>query len=300
MWYNFVTFKLVRRLCLKVHCGGVNFLGQEFKLMEDQSGIAYLSIPVFDRTGLTVSAFSTRTGGFSLPPYHGLNLAFHVGDDWVNVIENRRLLCQALGLRLENLVSGNQVHGDEIAVVKRQHQGRGSVDMMLALPDTDGLICMEPEIPLAAFFADCVPVFLFDPVRRAIGLAHAGWKGTVLEVAQKTLQKMRDEFDTKPNDCLAAIGPSIGPCCYEVDKPVLDMVKQYLTYAEDIIQPLSNEKGMLNLWQANAFALQKAGIAAESIFVSGLCTSCHTQMFFSHRKEGGRTGRMAALLMLKK
>lgn len=275
-------------------------MGQEFKLMEDQSGIAYLSIPVFDRTGLTVSAFSTRTGGFSLPPYHGLNLAFHVGDDWVNVTENRRLLCQALDLRLENLVSGNQVHGDEIAVVKRQHQGRGSVDMIGALPDTDGLICMEPEIPLAAFFADCVPVFLFDPVRRAIGLSHAGWKGTVLEVAKKTLQKMRDEFDTKPADCLAAIGPSIGPCCYEVDKPVLDMVKQYLTYAEDIILPLSNEKGMLNLWQANAFALQKAGIAAESIFVSGLCTSCNTQMFFSHRKEGGRTGRMAALLMLKK
>jgi len=300
LWYNFVTFILARRLCLKVNCGGVNFLGQEFELIKDQSGIAYLSMPFFDRTGLTVSAFSTRTGGFSLPPYHGLNLAFHVGDDWVNVVENRRLLCQALGLRLESLVSGNQVHGDEIAVVKRQHLGRGSLDMIGALPDTDGLICIEPEIPLAAFFADCVPIFLFDPVRRAIGLAHAGWKGTVLEVARKTLQKMQDAFSTKPSDCLAAIGPSVGPCCYEVDKPVLDMVKQHLTYAGEIIQPLSSEKGMLNLWQANALAMQKAGIAADSIFVGGLCTSCHTQMFFSHRKERGRTGRMAALFMLKK
>ncbi|MEW6661620.1 MAG: peptidoglycan editing factor PgeF [Bacillota bacterium] len=274
-------------------------MGGTFQLIENQSGLAYLSIPFFDKTGLTVSAFSTRIGGCSLPPYQGLNMAFHVGDDAEIVVKNRQLLCHALGLRLENLVAGNQVHGDEVAVVNRQHLGRGSLDMMGALPDTDGLICIEPNIPLAAFFADCVPVFLLDPVKKAIGLAHAGWKGTVLEIAQKTLQKMQDRFGSQPSGCLAAIGPSIGPCCYEVDARVLDMVKQYLPYAREVIQPISSQKGMLDLWQANAIALEKAGIPAGSISVSGLCTACNTQMFFSHRKEEGRTGRMAALLMLK-
>jgi len=274
-------------------------LSQNFQLIEDQSGITYLSVPFFDKLGVTVSAFSTRSKSAGLPPFYGLNMAFHVGDNPEVVIKNRKRLCQALSLSLESWVAGKQVHGDTVAEIDRQHLGRGAFDMIGALPNTDGLVCMEPNIALTAFFADCVPIFLLDPVKKAIGLAHAGWKGTVMEIAQKTLQKMQESFGTNPSDCLAAIGPSIGSCCYEVDAPVLNVVKERLPYAKALIEPVFGEKGMLDLWQANAIALKKAGIPAGSIAMSGLCSACNTKMFFSHRKEGGRTGRMIALLMLK-
>jgi YfiH family protein len=280
-------------------------LGEKFNLLKDASGLAFFTIPSFDKMGFTISAFSTRFGGYSLPPYDGLNMSFHVGDDWQRVVKNRQLLCHVLGLRMESLVAGKQVHGDEVAIVDKEWNVDRNVDKEWghvnrdALPEVDGLICNQPNIPLIAFFADCVPVYILDPVRRVIGLAHAGWKGTVLEIARKVLQKMQTAFDSKPCDCLAAIGPSIGPCCYEVDAKVLDMARHCLPYAKKVIKPLSGQKGMFDLWLANALALEETGVPSGSICTSGLCTACNTQMFFSHRKEKGHTGRMAALLMLK-
>ncbi|OAT81847.1 peptidoglycan editing factor PgeF [Desulfotomaculum copahuensis] len=268
-----------------------------FTLVE-QGGLKYLVIDSFQATGLVAHAFTTRCGGVSGGDFAALNLGFNVPDDPVHVLSNRAHICTALGWPAEHLVAGRQVHGDRVAVVTGGQRGRGAKSPDGALPDTDALITGERRLPLASFYADCVPVFLFDPVQRVIGLAHAGWKGTCLRIAEKTVHAMQSAFGTRPPDCLAGIGPSIGPCCYEVDEPVLERLRESFSGWPELVRPAGPGRWYLNLQEANRRTLLDAGLPAAAISVAGLCTACHPALFFSHRGSGGRTGRMASLLML--
>lgn len=260
--------------------------------------IQFLVIPAFEATGLVVHAFTTRMGGFSSAPYRSLNMALHVGDDRRSVCFNRALVCRALDIDLTHLVTCRQVHGDVVRVVQEEDRGSGALEEA-GLPEADALVTGCSGVPLASFYADCVPLFILDPVRRVVALAHAGWKGTVLRIGGKVVEVMAERFGSRPGDCLAGIGPAIGPCCYEVDELVVELLRESFAGWNKLVHPTGRGKWKLDLWEANRMTLIGAGLKPENITLAGLCTACRTDLFFSYRAEGGRTGRMASLLMLK-
>lgn len=253
----------------------------------------------FEATGLVVHGFTTRNGGHSRDPYTSLNTAFHVGDAPEKVRANRLSACQALGISFKNLVAGKQVHGDSVAIVDEKDMGKGALSYVDALPDTDALVTGARKVPLSSYYADCVPIFLLDPGHKVVALAHAGWKGTVLKIGKKTVNKMVEHFGTEPAKCLAGIGPSIGPCCYEVDEKVIGPLRQEFDGSADFIEAISPGKWRLNLWEANRRALLESGLLPDNIKTASICTCCHPLDFFSYRAEKGTTGRMASFLMLK-
>ncbi len=268
-------------------------------VLTDYGPIKMYEIKSFRKTGLVSHGFSTRLGGRGTSPYDTLNLAFHVGDRPEVVLQNRQLVCRALGAEISQMVAGQQVHGADLAVVSAGQAGRGALASETALPAVDGLLTNQPGLLLSAFYADCVPVFLLDPVRRAIALVHAGWKGTVARIGAGAVAKMSAVFGTDPADCLAGIGPSIGPCCYEVDEPVIRLGTGMFTWWAEVLKPAGPGRAMLDLWAANQKILLEAGIREENLSVARVCTSCHRRVLFSHRGGRGVTGRMGAFLMLK-
>lgn len=270
-----------------------------FSLYKDETGTArYGTFSIFPRDAV-VHAVSTRYGGASKPPYDSMNLAMHVGDDTAVVVENRRRFLGWLGLEFDRLTVPEQVHGDHIVRVGETEAGRGRLSNADAVPATDALMTDVPGLPLMLCFADCTPILLFDPVHRAAAIAHGGWKGTVCSIAAKTVRAMTDAFGTHPEDCLAAIGPAIGPCCYEIgDEVAEEFRKVFPKFADEI---LSERKGsiFLDLWQANRLQLEGAGLLPEHIDVAGACTSCQAQTFFSYRADGPTIGRIAAVMAVK-
>lgn len=250
----------------------------------------------FDRFSL-LHGVSSRLGGISSAPFSSLNLALHTGDNEADVLRNRETYCQTLGIPIDKLVTAEQVHGERIAIVKQQDMGRGARNYAQALKQTDALITQTPGIPLMLFFADCVPVLIFDPITQSIGIVHAGWKGTVALIAQKTILAMKRTFGTKPADCLVGIAPSIGPCCYEIDSTVLEQVKQNFSVWPLLISP-SNDRWKFNLWEANRRQLVDIGVQSTNIVCSDICTAGNKALFFSYRAENGKTGRIGAFIML--
>ncbi|WP_127579647.1 peptidoglycan editing factor PgeF [Paenibacillus koleovorans] len=248
------------------------------------------------------AGITSRHGGISTGPLASMNCALHVQDEPQHVIANRAAFADTLGIPVEAWTCAEQVHGNRVALVTAQQRGRGRLTREDALQATDALITQEPGIWLTAFFADCVPLYFFDPEHKAVGLAHAGWKGTVLQIAEETVEAMTSAFGSRPERMLAAVGPSIGACCYEVDDAVAKPVREALErmeMAEQEIRFLVPDreragKYRLNLQQLNGQIMIKAGIMPIHIEICGLCTSCRTDAFYSHRKEHGRTGRMAA------
>lgn len=258
-----------------------------------------LRFPVFAEFPLT-AAFSTRKGGVSGGPLGTLNLGLHVDDDPARVLENRRRFCAALGVDAGRIVCGEQVHGTRVAVVGRPETGRGALTGDTALPATDALVTNEPGVPLAAFFADCVPLLLYDPVRHAAGLAHAGWRGTVAGIGLETVRVMQRRFNVEPADLRAVIGPSIGPCCYRVGSEVAERFTRVFGADSGVVERGRDEGSpTVDLWQANRLVLRKAGLRPEHIETAGICTACHAADYFSYRAARGRTGRLAALMMLE-
>lgn len=255
---------------------------------------------VFLEERLPIGAFfSTRIGGVSLEPYTSMNLGLHVGDAYEAVITNRKLLSGAVGIPLEEWVAGEQVHGSAAARVDKKDAGRGSTDLAGTLPGMDAIVTGEKRVALAAFFADCVPVYLVDPVKRAVGLAHAGWKGTVQKIGSKVVKLMVREFGSCPDNLVAAIGPSIGPCCYQVDKRVAEAVREKLPWGDQVIKPDGPGHFRLDLPRANLIELIAAGLKAENVGMANLCTCCQPDVFFSYRASRGLTGRQAAILFLR-
>ena len=238
-----------------------------------------------------VHAVSTRLGGASLPPTAGLNLGHTVGDDPQAVDSNHVMLFAALGIPAGQIVTAHQVHGNRIAVV-------GQADAGTVVSETDGLITSERGLYLMLRFADCVPVLLYDPVRQAVGLAHAGWQGTLAGVAARAAQAMVRQLGCRMVDLRAAVGPSIGPCCYEVGPKVVEATAAAFPDAPWLLtRRQANGHAHLDLWAANATQLAQLGVG--QIETARLCTACRADLFFSHRAERGRTGRFAAILGLR-
>ena len=239
-------------------------------------------------------AFTTRLGGVSRDHLFGLNLAMHKGDLDTNVEENYRILTAALGVEAEKLVLTRQVHGDVIRVVT-ELDCRG-VDHH-AYPECDGLITNTWGVSLVVFTADCTPILLHDPVTGAVGAAHAGWRGTALDIAGKTVQAMVDTFGCRAADIRAAIGPNIGPCCFEADEDVpLALEESFGKAVGEWIRPSGN-KFYVNLKAINALALRRAGVA--SVEISQECTMCRPDRYWSHRYTRGLRGSQGALICCK-
>lgn len=269
------------------------------QILAEKCGLQFYMFPHFKASGKVIHGFTTRSNGVSETPFKSLNTAFHVGDKEQNVRANRKLACEALGINPADLVAGSQIHGDRIEIVGLKERGRGALSDQSSLPGTDALVTGVAGVPLSSYYADCVPVFLFDPQKKVVAVAHAGWKGTALRIAGKTLKRMTDHFGVEPRNCLAGIGPSVGPCCYEVDKRVLEPFRESFPEIEDLAVSTSPGRWRLDLWAANRRTLLDAGLRAENIVISRICTSCNRKKFYSYRAEGGNTGRMAALIMLK-
>jgi YfiH family protein len=275
------------------------------KYEENTPALYFLKKWMEDEPHLQVG-FTGRQGGCSHAPYSSLNLAYHVDDNAVDVLQNRIKLARAIGFEPTTWTCGEQVHGTQIGVVKASDVGKGYSDRESAFQNTDGLVTNVPNILLTSFYADCVPLYFFDKVKRVIGLAHAGWKGTVGQIAKAMVTTMNETYGCDPQHIYAGIGPSIGDCCYEVDEYVMSRVRETLVELGGdidinvIASPSSNEgKSMLNLKELNRMIMIKAGILAEFIECTTWCTSCHPDQFFSYRKEEGTTGRMASWIGMK-
>ena len=243
----------------------------------------------------TAHCFSTRYGGVSEGILASLNLGVHRGDQPENVLENYRILGEAVGFRPEDTVFTRQVHSDAIDRVGKEDCGRG-----LLVPvdhPRDGLVTNEKNVVLTVFSADCTPVLLYDPVCGAIGAVHAGWRGTAADIAGKAVGKMCAEFGCKPENIRAAIGPCIGPCCFETDADVPDaMLAAYGEAANAAIRPVG-QKYYVNLKGLNTIALRRAGVT--QIDVAEACTACEPDRFWSHRRVGAQRGSLAAMIMLR-
>ena len=266
--------------------------------LNECEGVVYLTFPSFERFDYIHHAFSTRMGGVSQNEYASMNLNFGRGDPDENVTENFRRFCHAAGFDFNTLVASSQDHHTCIRRVTAENYGTG-IWKPKDMQSVDGLITDRPNVTLVTYYADCVPLFFLDPENRAIGLAHAGWRGTVAQIGEKTVKAMIREFGSNPQNLVAAIGPSIGPCCFEVGTPVYD---EFMTLVKLHPQEFIVEKGggkyMVDLWEANRRILFNAGIPAENITVAHLCTECNADWLYSHRASGGRRGGLAAMMCI--
>lgn len=256
-----------------------------------KNNIWFGTFPALEEAGF-VHGCSCRLHGESDIVPETLNLALHVGDDEAKVLRNRKAFAEALGMEAGRLTTCQQVHGSRVALVTKDLIGSGAHDFTNTIPDTDALITNLPNVPLMLFYADCVPVLLADTRTGAVGLAHAGWRGTVARIAAKTVAAMEEAFGTKPQDILAAIAPSIGACCYEVDDFVRDQAGGY----EEFFAAKGGGKYQLDLWGMNTKQLLETGVLRENIAVAGVCTNDNKQLFCSYRAEQGKTGRMGVCL----
>lgn len=264
-----------------------------------EGALYYITFPSFEKTGLVRHLYSTRRGGVSQGALGPMNLGFSRGDDPQAVLENYRRISFVSDIYAGDMVLSDQVHGDRILYVDQQDRGKGIMKPK-EMEGFDGLITDQPQVCLVAFFADCVPLFFLDPVRKIIGLAHAGWRGTVLEIGRKMVERMCQDFGCDAADILAGIGPSIGPCCFEVGEDVKEQfAAAFPAWRDQIIRPAENpEKSYVDLWQTNRKILERAGLRPEHITVTDLCTKCQEEYFHSHRRMGSVRGTQAAFLEL--
>lgn len=247
-----------------------------------------------------VHGISTRHGGVSQGALDSLNLGLHVNDKVENVKKNREKFFAGLGLKLSIGVSCQQVHGFGIAKVTKEQAGRGMYAYEDSIPGMDALTTNERALPLMLYFADCTPIMLADPIKKVIGVAHGGWKGTVKSIGRKTVELMVKEYGCRPADILAGIGPTIGACCYEVGSEVAEQFQEaFPNFAQEILTKSTDEKFHLDLAKTNKLQLMEAGLAEEKIDVANVCTACNNRQFFSYRADGGRTGRIAAVLSIR-
>ncbi len=240
---------------------------------------------------------TTRKGGFSGPPYEDFNLALHVGDKDSKVLKNREVLSKAVNIDPDNFLYLVQTQSDNVKIVEEGERGAGTRKYVNSIPNTDAVITQKPEICLMVLVADCANILFYDFEKKIIGAIHAGWKGTLKGTTEKAILKAMGEFGCDPNDIKAGLGPSIGPCCLEVKEDVARRVEE-LYKEEDHVLAEKDGKRYLDLWRANQIQLQNTGIPRKNIEISGICTACHVNEFFSHRKED-ITGRFAAGIMLK-
>lgn len=245
-------------------------------------------------------AFSTRQGGVSGGPYTSLNLGLSVGDDPEAVRENRRRFFAALGVRPEEAVRVRQVHGAEVLVVDEALAGRSGFPRLLLDEgyQFDAIVTDMPGLALTISTADCIPILLYDPGRRAIAAVHAGWRSTTRRIAERAVRAMTERFGTDPAGCFAALGPGMRGCCYEVDRPVVEPLARAIPSWADFAAPVDEGHWLLDLAGVNARILREAGLRGDRILDTGLCTGCRRDLFFSYRAERPTTGRMMNTILL--
>ena len=265
--------------------------------IKENKGVTYLTYPALEELSGFVHAFSTRLGGVSEGIYSSMNLSFTRGDDENSVMENYRRLAEAVGFSVENIVTSDQTHTANVRVITEADRGNG-ITKPRPYTDVDGMITNVPGLVLATFYADCVPLYFIDPVRKAIGLSHSGWRGTVAHIGAVTVRRMQEEYGSLPEDIYGAIGPSICQECYEVSEDViLEFQKTFPEQSwRDLFYRKENGKYQLNLWEANRQIMLEAGLIEEHIFLPGLCTCCNPEFLFSHRASRGKRGNLGAFL----
>jgi len=254
---------------------------------ETRDGLVLLRATPLAALGVA-HVFTTRPGGTSAPPFESLNLGRGVGDAPEAVVENRARALAAMGREVADHVEAAQVHGREVALATRAQRGQ-------IVPGADGLVTADPAVVLAIHCADCVPILLVDARRRVVAALHTGWRGTAAGMAAAAVATIVAACGVDPGDLVAAIGPSIGPCCYEVDAPVVERLRDWPWHREVLAPSGRPGHWMLDLWEANRRQLVDAGVPPASIATAGLCTAHHPALFFSHRRDGP-TGRMAAMI----
>lgn len=258
-----------------------------------------LHYPLLDETGIVEHCFTTRLGGVSEDIYTSLNFSFVRGDKPDAVLENYRRVAQVFGKTVDDFICTDQTHTTTVLRVGRKERGCG-VTKERPYTDVDGLITNETGIILSTFYADCVPLYFVDPVHKAIGLSHSGWRGTVGRMGRSTLEAMKQAFGTNPADVYAAIGPSICQECYEISEDVAEhFLKEFRGHEEEILLNKGNGKYQLNLWKANEIVMLEAGVLQKHLAITNICTCCNPNVLFSHRASSGRRGNLAAFLMLK-
>jgi YfiH family protein len=263
-----------------------------------RNNIQFISLQDWLDEGVN-AAFSTRYGGVSGGVYDSLNMGLHVVDDNELVLENRRRFLAAFDTQLDNAVCCQQVHGNLVTRVDRNDQGRGAYQLGSAIPSSDAMITNVAGVHLLSFYADCVPVYLYDPVNRAIGIAHCGWKGTMGRIAVHALAALQREYGTRTSEVQIFIGPGIGPCCFQIQPDLAAKVNAEFPSLHDIITYNDKEFFSWNLQETNRQLLIAAGVKEAHISTCELCTACHTEIFYSYRRENGKTGRMGALIGLE-
>ena len=260
----------------------------------------YLEYPLFRKTGIVKSAFSTRLGGVSEGYYSSLNLSFDRGDDPARVLENFKRIGASMGVAVEDMVLSKQTHTTNVRVVTEEDKGKGVIRER-DYTDVDGMITNVPGICLVTSYADCVPLYFVDPVKKAIGLSHSGWRGTVGKIGKNTVQLMQENFGSKPEDLLAAVGPSVCMECYEVSEDVIGQFKEAFQskYWQELFYKKENGKYQLNLWKANELIFLESGILPEHMAITNVCTHCNSKILYSHRTMGNNRGNLCAFLALK-
>lgn len=270
---------------------------EAFKVVKD-NGLIYLIIPSFEETGMVKHCFTSRVGGVSEGVYDSLNTSIDKEDPLDNVRRNLDIVCSAIDIDYTRLVFTDQTHEDRIRVVTEADIGKG-LTFPSDITNTDGLMTNIPGIPLITFYADCVPLFFLDKKNRAIAVVHSGWKGTVLKIGAKTIKQMGEVYGTKPEDCLVGIGPSIGLECFEVGPEVVQEFKDSFDNWSEFTEPFEGGKSKIDLWKANKLMFMESGVPEKNITVSGFCTKCREELFFSYRRDKGRTGSLSAIMELK-
>lgn len=265
----------------------------------EKNNLLYFQFEKFLSNPSIVSAFFSRFGGVSKFPFEGLNLGLHVKDNGEDVLQNRKLVLKELGFTSSMLISMEQIHSDNLSGVSLLHKGRGAYSWDDAIPATDGMVSRDKGILLMALVADCSVVVFYDPLNEAIGIGHCGWRGTVKKLSVKIINEMSMRFGSRPSDLLAGISPCIGPCCCEVGMEVKEMFLNSFGNVSESFFELSNGKIYLDIQKSLVYQLISSGVKEENIDIIKLCTSCRTDIFYSHRREKGITGRNAVFIGMR-
>lgn len=269
--------------------------------VRENKGVTYLTWPEFEKIPGFVHGFSTRLGGVSEGIYSSMNLSFTRGDKEEAVRENYNRISAALGFSPEDIVTSDQTHTANVRVITAEDRGNG-ITKPRPYTDVDGMITNVPGLVLATFYADCVPLYFADPVHKAVGLSHSGWRGTAAGIGAVTVKELQKHYGTRPEDIYAAVGPSICQDCYEVSEDVILEFKKTFSRElwKDIFYKKENGKYQLNLWEANRQILLGAGILPEHISMPNLCTCCNPEFLYSHRASQGKRGNLGAFLGIKR
>lgn len=280
----------------------MKFINSNSAQIDFKLDVPYITFPVFSEMPFIKHGFSTRLGGVSEGFFSSMNFGTETlpwQDEPANVMENYNRISESIGFDVNSIVISRQVHKTNIRVVTEEDKGKG-LFRPTDYDEIDGLITDKPGITLVTKYADCVPLYFVDPKRKAIGLTHSGWRGTVMKIGKITVEEMHKTFGCDPKDIIAVVGPSICKECFEIGDEVAEEFRKAFSVEvqKDVLFSKENGKYLCDLWAANRSVLLEAGLKPEQIHISEVCTCCNSDLLFSHRKTGGKRGSLAAFLSI--